>query len=94
MAEVDYEDIEVHERLRAARAAIAQQKAEIERLRHNLHTTQTHLHQTLIALNDLTAIPTDPQHQHHARTTLANILNQRHITITAIRPHTPNTYGT
>ena len=33
MAEVDYEDIELHERLRAARAVIAQQKAEIERLR-------------------------------------------------------------
>lgn len=37
MAEVDYEGIELHERLRAARALIAQQKAEIERLRLLIH---------------------------------------------------------
>lgn len=37
MAEVDYEGIELHERLRAALALIAQQKAEIERLRLLIH---------------------------------------------------------
>lgn len=36
MAEVDYEDIELHERLHAARAVVARQKAEIERLRADI----------------------------------------------------------
>lgn len=42
MAEVDYEDIELHERLRAARAVIAQQKAEIERLRAEVERKADH----------------------------------------------------
>lgn len=67
---------------------------EIERLRNHANSYRLDLHATLVALNDLTAIPTHPQHQQTARTTLANILKQRHLTITAIRPHTPNTYGT
>lgn len=44
MAEVDCEDIELHERLRAARAVIAQQKAEIERLRADVARLGSFLH--------------------------------------------------
>ena len=52
------------------------------------------LHATLIALNDLVAVPTDPNTYRHAQQTLRRIREQRHINIDAIRPTRDLTYGT
>lgn len=67
---------------------------EIERLRNHTNNYRLDLHATLIALNDLVAIPTDPQHHHHAQQTLRRIREQRRININAIRPTRGHTYGT